>query len=351
MYEAFYGLRANPFELDPDPAFFFGSKGHQRAHAYLVYGVSQEQGFVVITGEAGAGKTTLVSLLLTELDPRKVVAAQLVSTQLDAENLLRSVAVAFGLPLKPSGTENLLRKIVAYLLGLVRSGRRALLVVDEAQNLTPRALAALSELLNFQLRNRDLLQCFLVGQPELRQLIHAPSMQHLRRRVVASYHLGPLEEFETRAYMEHRLAHVGWTGDPAFDEQAFAPLHRATGGVPRRINSLCERLLLAAFVAQQHLIGPADVEEVVAQLREEPGTDAQASPMLAAQSVPGPASATSELDAMRSYMVSSITARLDRLERNVATLLNLVQRLPGAKAASRPPGGPARVGKGWPPQP
>lgn len=338
MYESYFGLSASPFQLNPDPSFLFESKGHRRAHAFLQYGVYQSEGFIVVTGEVGAGKTTLVRALLRELDPEKVIAAQLVSTQLEADDLLRSVAIAFGVPAKASGKAELLGEIEGFLMSLVPRGQRALLVVDEAQNLSAQAMEELRMLSNFQLGQRALLQSFLVGQPELRELMRAPSQQQLRQRIIASYHLGPLEEPETRAYVEHRLHHVGWNNDPEIDEQAFAPLHRATGGVPRRINSLCNRLMLGAYLAEKHRIGPEDVEAAIAELREELGSDALP-PEISIADLPHPGAAEARGgDVVRPFMVSSIIARLDRLERNVATLLDLVRALPGAEGAKPPAG-------------
>jgi len=350
MYESYFGLTASPFQLNPDPTFLFESKGHRRAHAFLQYGVFQGEGFIVVTGEVGAGKTTLVRALLSELDEEKVVAAQLVSTQLEADDLLRSVAIAFGIPAKATGKAELLGDIEAFLLSLVPRGQRALLVVDEAQNLSAQAMEELRMLSNFQLGQRALLQSFLVGQPELRELMRAPSQQQLRQRIIASYHLGPLEEPETRAYVEHRLHHVGWKNDPEFDEQAFAPLHRATGGVPRRINSLCNRLLLGAYLAENHRISPEDVEAAVIELREELGAEALPPEIGAADTSHSSAAEVRGSDVVRSFMVSSITARLDRLERNVATLLDLVRALPGAengKAAGKRTGTIKLPNPGW----
>lgn len=251
MYESFYGLTGKPFQLNPDPSFFFGSKGHSSAYSYLKYGVFQSEGFIVVTGEIGAGKTTLVRTLLEELDPRKVVAVQLVSTQLEADDLLRSVATAFGLPVRGTDKAQLLATIEAFLTSLVTEHKRALLVVDEAQNLSPRAMEELRMLSNFQLGDRALLQSFLVGQPELRELLRGPSMQQLRQRVIASYHLGPMDEDETRGYIEHRLHRVGWKDDPSFDPAVFPSIYRATGGIPRKINLLCNRLLLASYLADR----------------------------------------------------------------------------------------------------
>jgi len=278
MFEPFYRLSGSPFQLSPDPSFFYGSRGHKRAYAYLQYGMYQGEGFITLTGEVGAGKTTLIRSLLQELDSRKVVAAQLVSTQLDADSLLRAVATAFGLPVGEYDKARLLAQLEAYLVSLVPRGKRALLIVDEAQNLAPEAIEELRMLSNFQLGDRALLQSFLVGQPELRQLMRSPTMQQLRQRVIASYHLGPLDGDETRAYIEHRLRHVGWKNDPTFQNEVFARVHEFTGGIPRRINTLCTRLLLASYLSEKHAIGVADVEEVIAELAEEFGENASQAP-------------------------------------------------------------------------
>src|SRR5574338_1544720 len=203
MYESFFKLRAKPFQLNPDPAFFYGSRGHRRAMAYLEYGLHQNEGFIVVTGEIGAGKTTLVRSLLESLDPGKVAAAQLVSTQVDADDVLRLVAAAFGVPSRNLDKAGLLLALETFLVSITAAGKRALLVVDEAQNLTPRAIEELRMLSNFQLGDQALMQSFLVGQPELRTMMQGPDMQQLRQRVIASYHLGPMDRAETQAYVEH----------------------------------------------------------------------------------------------------------------------------------------------------
>jgi general secretion pathway protein A len=225
----------------------------------------------VLTGEVGAGKTTLIRNLLTELDASKVVATQLVSTQLDAESLLRAVATAFGVAVRERDKAAVLAQLEAFLLSLVAQNRKALLIVDEAQNLAPAAVEELRMLSNFQVGNRALLQSFLVGQPQLRDLMRSASMQQLRQRVIAAYHLGPLDQDETRAYIEHRLKHVDWQDDPHFEDAAFPAIQAHTGGIPRRINTLCTRLLLAAFLSEKHAIGAADVARVTAELSEEFG--------------------------------------------------------------------------------
>jgi putative secretion ATPase (PEP-CTERM system associated) len=272
MYESHFGLSGPPFQLNPDPTFYFGSRGHSNALAYLKFGVHQGEGFIVVTGEVGAGKTTLVRALLAGLDPSKVVAAQVVNTQLQSGELLQSILAAFGV--SPLGTSKAthIATLEGFLTALAAKGRRALLVVDEAQNLNQEAIEELRMLSNFQLGNHALLQSFLVGQPELRQQLESPAMEQLRQRVIASCHLGPLDVEETRAYVEHRLKHVGWSGKPAFADEAFERLHAWTHGIPRRINLLCNRILLTVFLNGVELIDAELVEETGADLHHETGS-------------------------------------------------------------------------------
>jgi len=271
MYESFYGLHGKPFQLNPDPQFYFGSRGHNRALAYLQYGLYQGEGFIVITGEIGAGKTTLVRSLIEQLDPSKFVAAQIVSTQLDAGDLLRSVATAFGIPSKAREKAHLLASIEAFLTSLAATNRRALLIVDEAQNLTIRAIEELRMLSNFQHGNQAMLQSFLVGQPQLRKLMRRPEMEQLSQRVIASHHLGPMDRAETEAYIKHRLTLVGWADDPVFEIDAFDVIHAFANGIPRQINTLTNRVLLAGCLAERHEILGEDVNAVIEEIREELG--------------------------------------------------------------------------------
>ena len=284
MYESHFGLSAPPFQLSPDPTFYFDSKGHSNALAYLRFGAYQGEGFIVVTGEIGAGKTTLVRALLSELDTSKVVAAQVVSTQLEAGDLLKSILTAFGVSCGGLSKAELIASLEAFLTLLATRGQRALLIIDEAQNLNLEAIEEMRMLSNFQFDQHALLQSFLVGQPELRKLLQTKSMEQLRQRVIASCHLGPLDVVETRAYIEHRLRKVGWQGRPAFDDTAFERIHAATGGIPRRINVLCNRVLLAAYLADVEVIG-ADTAQVGAdELRSEVGEQAtvEALPYVAA---------------------------------------------------------------------
>lgn len=272
MYESAFGFSGPPFQLNPDPAFYFNSRGHGRALAYLQYGVAQGEGFIVITGEIGAGKTTLVRMLLDGLDRQKVLPAQIVSTQLESGELLQSIITAFGIPSQNNTSKaHLIATLEAFLTALAAQGRHALLVVDEAQNLEPRAVEELRMLSNFQLGNHSLLQSFLVGQPELRRLLESPSMEQLRQRVTASCHLGPLGLEETQAYVEHRLRLVGWRQNPSFGPGAFESLYRCSGGVPRRLNRLANRVLLAAFLDGTEAVSAELIERTAAELRAEIG--------------------------------------------------------------------------------
>ena len=269
MYETFFKLRGKPFQLNPDPAFFYGSRGHRRAMAYLEYGLHQSEGFIVITGEIGAGKTTIVRSLLEQLDPERVVAANIVSTQIDAHDMLRMVAAAFGVPSRNLDKAGLLLAIETYLVSITAAGKRALLIVDEAQNLTMRAVEELRMLSNFQYGNQALLQTFLVGQPEFREILQRPEMEQFRQRVAATCHIGPLDAEETQAYIEHRLKRAGSTGKPSFEPEAFPAIHKACQGIPRRINTLCDRLLLLGFLCERTHLTEADVDEVVREFASE----------------------------------------------------------------------------------
>ncbi len=275
MYESFYGLSAKPFQLNPDPSFYFASKQHRRAKAYLEYGVSRNEGFIVITGEIGAGKTMVLRSLIEGLNGSNVIAGHLVTTQLGAEDTLRMVGAAFGFRVKDVPKSELLITLEAFLISQTSKGKRCLLIVDEAQNLTPRAVEELRMLSNFQFGNQALLQSFLVGQPEFREILQQPSMEQFRQRVAATCHIGPLDQEETRAYIEHRLKCAGAKDKPSFESAVFEAVHAATAGIPRRINAVCDRLLLAGFLAGRARITVADAAEVVRELEQENRVPAQ----------------------------------------------------------------------------
>jgi len=361
MYEAYFGLRGKPFQLNPDPSFFYGSRGHRRAMAYLEYGLHQNEGFIVITGEVGAGKTLLVRSLLEKLDSKKIVAANLVSTQIDADDILRLVAASFGIPSKHLSKSDLLLAIEAFLVSTTAAGKRALLIVDEAQNLTQKAVEELRMLSNFQLEDHALLQSFLVGQPEFRAIMQSPEMVQLRQRVIASYHLGPLDLQETQAYVEHRLACVGWKGNPSFDAEAMREIYNVSQGIPRRINALCDRIMLAAFLGEQRRVGVELVNQIVSEMREEQVTPTAATPS-SAMPAAGASPAGAALDLQRlladpeaarllagagpAFDMTRFDERLSLLERTLSTTLNTLSQLLKAAPAQDEPradgGAPAK---------
>jgi putative secretion ATPase (PEP-CTERM system associated) len=269
MFERYYGFSAPPFQLSPDARFFFPSAVHQKAKSYLTYGLHQGEGFIIITGEVGAGKTTLVGHLLSTLDRDRFVAVNVVSTQLNADDMLRLIALSFGLKVRAADKAILLQELKEFFTSNHAQGRRCLLLVDEAQNLQHATLEELRMLSNFQVGSASPLQCFLLGQPQFRSLIAHPDLEQLRQRIIVSYHLGPIGPEDARAYIEHRLKTVGWTGDPEITPDAHAAIFHATGGVPRRINKLCTRLMLYGCIEERHRLNDYDVSTIVSEMRAE----------------------------------------------------------------------------------
>lgn len=264
MYEEHFGFSGPPFRLNPDPKFFFGSKSHNKAMAYLHYGLRQGEGFIVITGEIGAGKSMLIGHLVDQLDRSNVVAAHLLTTNVEADALLSHILSAFRIEPAGDGKTAEIDAFEDFLFEQMNRGRRVLLIVDEAQNLPFRTIEELRMLSNMDYEGTPLFQVFLVGQPEFRAILSRPNMEQFRQRVIASYHLEPLGPSETREYVEHRLSLVGWTSHPAFSDDAFQRIFKSTGGVPRKINRLCNRILLHCSIEKLDAVD-ADVVEVVYQ--------------------------------------------------------------------------------------
>ncbi|CCQ72967.1 XrtA/PEP-CTERM system-associated ATPase [Magnetospira sp. QH-2] len=269
MYVEFYGLKGPPFQLTPDPRFFFGSTVHNRAKAYLSYGLTQGEGFIVITGDVGAGKTTLLAHLMSHMDSEKYKTGTIVTTRFNADDTLYMTASVFGIPHEGLTKPALLERIQQFLADNLAEGRRSILVVDEAQNLTFEALEELRMLSNLTVGNDVPLQSILVGQPQFRRTIASPDLEQLRQRVIASYHLGPVDDEETKEYIQHRLHEVNWKNDPKITDGAFQAIYERTGGVPRRINVLCSRLLLYGCLEELHKIDGDDVNQVAEDLELE----------------------------------------------------------------------------------
>ena len=266
-----FGMDGLPFQLSPDPDFYFDSHGHHRVLAALRRGFSEASGFTLMSGEIGAGKTTAVRAVLRELKPEYFVVAQIVSTQLDSEELLRSISIGFGLSPAREGALALTAGLRSFLAHLRTQRRRAVLVIDEAQNLHSNAL---DELVGLAMRGapggRGMQVC-LVGQPELQSMMNTADRLAVREQICVSCHLGPLEREETGPYVEHRLRKVGWKGGPTFNVGAMDEIYRWTGGIPRRINMLCSRAMVARAPGDETLIDARGVAKVARDQRNEIG--------------------------------------------------------------------------------
>ena len=269
MYEIYYKFQAEPFRLSPDHNFCFEHKGYARAGAYMTYAYRRAEGFVMITGRPGTGKTTLIGDLVESLSSDNVHVANLVCTQLQADDLLKSVAYSFEIGSANIDKAELLQRLTVLLQQWHRANRRALLIVDEAQDLSPSAMEELRLLTNIQLDNQPLLQVFLVGQPELRDLVLRPEMEQVHQRIVAASHIGSIDAEETEGYVMHRLQVVGWNGDPSIERGIFPLIHKFSEGVPRRINLICSRIFLLGSVEDRHTIEVKDVAVVIGELQTE----------------------------------------------------------------------------------
>jgi len=268
MYESYYGLNSKPFQLTPDPEFFFASKLHKRAMSYLQYGLSQAEGFIVITGDIGTGKTTIANSLLNEIEA-DIYAAQIVTPKLSPDEIVKMVAAKFGIDTTGKTKTDLLEALQRFLEQLAATGKRALLLVDEAQNLPLETIEELRMLSNFQQNGKPLLQSFLLGQAELQAILRAPNMEQFRQRIVASCHLAPLNYEETCAYINYRLEHAGREGTSLFDEDAFKAIHKFTTGVPRKINTLMDRVLLYGYLEELKTFNKEDIDQVIEEVQAE----------------------------------------------------------------------------------
>ncbi|WP_367947409.1 XrtA/PEP-CTERM system-associated ATPase [Sphingopyxis sp. BSNA05] len=270
MYDTFYGLNGRPFQLTPDPHFYFESLTHRKALSYLGYGLAQGEGFIVITGDVGAGKTTLVSHLMATIDKARLTAANIVTTKLDSEDIVRVAANHFDINTDHMDKAQLLSAFEEFLHAEARAGRRCLLIVDESQNLPAGALEELRMLSNFQLGGQALLQIFLLGQPEFRDMLqNSNQLEQLRQRVIAHHHLEPMDAEEIEPYVTHRLSKSGWSGRPKITSSVFRLLYSETDGVPRKINALMSRILLMGAIEHAEMIDQPMVERVIADLNGE----------------------------------------------------------------------------------
>lgn len=268
-YETYYQLSADPFRLNPDHNFSYGHRTYARAKAYLTYALHKREGFVIVTGGAGTGKTTLINEILAELDNAQIQVASLTTARLVSLDLLHMVAISFGLHPEKMDKVTLLTGLEHFLIEQNQKGWRTILIVDEAQGLSHSGVEELRLLANLQFNNQLLLQIFLVGQERLVDLIRGPSMEQLRQRIIAASRLEPLDLDETVTYVEQRLFRAGWRGDPKISEDALRLIHAFSGGIPRRINLICSRLFLYGSLEGKHDLTGQDARDVIEDLRRE----------------------------------------------------------------------------------
>jgi len=262
MYKEFYGLRANPFNVNPDPRYLFLTRHTEEALACLTYGIQSRKGFVLLTGEVGTGKTTLINKLLEWLRLQQVATAFIFNSRLDVPQFLDYMMADFGIPCDSKAKSQILLRLYNWLLDRYRAGETAVLIVDEAQSLSDEVLEEIRMLTNLETFTEKLLQIVLVGQPELEQKLKRPQLRQLRQRLTLRAKTHPLTLEETKAYVQQRLRIAGSNGQQIFEPEAVANVHRYASGIPRVINLLCEHCLVSAFVDQQKVIGPAVVDVV-----------------------------------------------------------------------------------------
>ena len=336
MYTDHYGLSAAPFQLTPDARFWFESATHKKAMAYLGYGLAQAEGFIVVTGEIGAGKTTLVGHLMAAADPARLEVVKIVSTQVGGDDMLRLAAQAFGLPTEGVEKAQLLGRIERYLADNARTGRNILLIVDEAQNLGTAALEELRMLSNFQVDGASLLQILLLGQPEFRDRLNsAPALEQLRQRVIATHHLDPMTAAEVLPYVEHRLTLAGWTGNPQFTGDAATRLHAASGGLPRKINLVATRALLMGAVEGATVIDDGLMARVVADLGRDGSPVESVSAVLPERSTSSPDdSHLLDHEARIAMLEAQVQEQEAALRRVLTLLVDWVEHEPGVARAT-----------------
>jgi general secretion pathway protein A len=262
MYKEFYGLKANPFNVNPDPRYLFLTRHTEEALACLTYGIQSRKGFVLLTGEVGTGKTTLINKLLEWLRTQQVATAFIFNSRMNVPQFLDYMMADFGIPCDSKAKSQILLRLYNWLLDRYRAGETAVLIVDEAQNLSDEVLEEVRMLTNLETFTEKLMQIVLVGQPELEMKLKQPQLRQLRQRLTLRAKTHPLSSDETTAYVQQRLRIAGCNGQQIFDPDAVAAVHRYSNGIPRVINLLCEHCLVSAFVDQQKVITQLVVDGV-----------------------------------------------------------------------------------------
>ena len=269
MYLKFYGLREAPFNITPDPRFLFFSSKHQEAYNHLLYGIHERKGFIELTGEVGTGKTTICRKLLEDLGPNYRTAL-ILNPCLSATQLLRAVATELGVPMRRQERLTILQALNEFVLEQANRHNDVVVIIDEAQDLSNELLEHLRLLSNLETHNQKLMQIILVGQPELRDKLARPELRPLRQRIAVRYHLSALNLTETAYYIDRRLSLVVTNvGSPRFDKDAVRLVHKYSGGIPRLINVVCDKTLLAGFVAQTQLMTEKLVKTAIDELHGE----------------------------------------------------------------------------------
>ena len=350
MYEQFYGFRGRPFQLTPDPQFYFESASHRKAMSYLGYGLNQGEGFIVITGEVGAGKSTLVAHLMERIDPDQLTVAQIVTSALDGDELVHLVAQSFGLDVEGHDKASALGALEMFLQDEARDGRRCLLIVDECQNLEFTALEELRMLSNFQLGSHPLLQSLLLGQPEFRRTVaQHPDLEQLRQRIIASHHLEALDADEVEDYIHHRLSHVGWNGNPVFDDGLLPALYQQTAGIPRRVNQVMNRLLLLGAIEESDALSVEMLRAVIEEMssdqqRGSSGKPAAApAPVTARPKAAEPAN-EADIDAVPASEVAALLAQRDARTAELEAAISELQAVSASDGADHQ-GAPGEIGE------
>src|SRR6266550_6331509 len=262
MYKEFFGLRANPFNVNPDPRYLFLTRHTEEALACLTYGIQSRKGFVLLTGEVGTGKTTLINKLLEWLRAQQVSTAFIFNSRMNVPQFLDYMMADFGIPCDTRSKSQVLLRLYNWLLDRYRAGETAVLIVDEAQNLSDEVLEEIRMMTNLETFTEKLLQIVLVGQPELEQKLKQPQLRQLRQRLTLRAKTHPLSLEETKAYVAQRLRIAGSNGQQVFDPEALVSVHRYASGIPRVINLLCEHCLVSAFVDQKKTVSAEVVDSV-----------------------------------------------------------------------------------------
>jgi len=254
VYHDFYALTEAPFDITPNPRFLFYSAKHREAYNHLLYGLRERKGFVQLTGEVGAGKTTLCRAMLEQLDGHYSTAL-ILNPVMNADQLMKAIALEFGLPVHTLDRLETLAVINQFLLQQVERGKETVLIIDEAQDLTPELLEQVRLLSNLETDDRKLLQIVLLGQPELRERLNRHELRQLRQRITVRYHLSPLNRYEVAHYIQHRLEVSGARNAITFTQPALWRIQHYSGGIPRLVNAVCDKALLAGYVRQTRRIG------------------------------------------------------------------------------------------------